>query len=107
VFVYQDAFVVTPIDAKPKSVDDWRALRRVRNVETNGRASVLVDVYDEDWSRIAWVRIDGVAELLTAGLDHRQALAALGRKYAQYRTMPLHDAPVIRVRVEHVAQWQG
>jgi PPOX class probable F420-dependent enzyme len=107
VFVYEHPFVFTPIDAKPKSVDDWRDLRRIRNVETNGRASVLVDVYHENWSRIAWVRIDGVADILTTGDDHRHALNLLAAKYTQYEGMPLGEAPVIRVRIEHVSQWHG
>jgi PPOX class probable F420-dependent enzyme len=99
--------VFTPIDAKPKSVDDWHGLRRVRNIETNGRASVLVDIYSENWSKIAWVRMDGVAEILTTGDDHRHALGLLGAKYKQYEGMPLGEAPVIRIRIEHVSQWQG
>jgi PPOX class probable F420-dependent enzyme len=107
VFVYEDGAVFTPIDAKRKSVDDWHELRRVQNIEANGRASVLVDHYEENWSKCAWVRLDGVAELLTKGDDHRRALALLGKKYRQYERMPLRDAPVIRVRIEHVAQWHG
>jgi PPOX class probable F420-dependent enzyme len=107
VFVYEHPFVFTPIDAKPKSVDDWRDLRRIQNIETNGRASVLVDVYQENWSRIAWVRIDGVADILTTGDDHRHALNLLAAKYTQYEGMPLGEAPVIRVRIEHVSQWHG
>ncbi len=107
VFVYEDPFVFTPIDAKRKSVDDWRELRRIKNVETNGRASVLVDIYHENWSKCAWVRIDGVAEILTKGDDHRHALNLLAAKYKQYEGMPLGDAPVIRINVEHVSQWHG
>src|SRR5204862_6775067 len=45
VFVYEDPFVFTPIDAKRKSVEDWRDLRRIKKIETNGRASVLAEVY--------------------------------------------------------------
>lgn len=107
VFVYEDPFVFTPIDDKRKAVNDWHDLRRVRNVETNGRAAVLVDHYEEDWARCAWVRVDGVAEMLTAGDDYERALALLSRKYPQYERMPLRDAPVIRVRIEHVSQWHG
>ncbi len=107
VFVYEDPFVFTPIDAKRKSVDDWRELRRIKNVETNGRASVLVDIYHENWSKCAWVRIDGVAEILTKGDDHRRALNLLAAKYKQYEGMPLRDAPVIRIHAERVSQWHG
>jgi PPOX class probable F420-dependent enzyme len=107
VFVYEDPFVYTPIDAKPKSVEDWHDLRRIRNIETNGRASVLVDIYSETWSKCAWVRMDGVAEILTEGDDHRHAVGLLAAKYKQYEGMPLDAAPVIRVRIEHVSQWHG
>ena len=106
VFAYDDPFVLTPIDGKRKSVE-WRELRRVKNVEANGRASVLVDHYEEVWSRCAWVRLDGVAEILTSGDDQRHAVALLERKYPQYARMPLYDAPFIRVRVEHVAEWHA
>lgn len=107
VFVYEHPFIYTPIDAKRKSVDDWHDLRRIRNVETNGRASVLVDFYHENWSKCAWVRIDGVADMLTKGDDHRRALNLLAARYRQYEGMPLRDAPVIRIRAEHVSQWHG
>jgi PPOX class probable F420-dependent enzyme len=107
VFVYEHPFVFTPIDAKRKSVEDWHDLRRIQNVETNGRASVLVDVYHENWSKCAWVRVDGVADILTKGDDHRHALNLLAAKYKQYQGMPLGDAPVIRLRIEHVSQWHG
>lgn len=107
VFVFEDMTVYTPIDGKRKSVDDWHDLRRVRNVEANGRASVLVDHYEEVWSRCAWVRLDGVAELLEKGDEHHRAIALLSAKYKQYERMPLRDAPVIRVRVEHASQWHG
>jgi len=99
--------VFTPIDAKRKSVEDWRDLRRIKNIETNGRASILADVYQENWSKCAWVRIDGVADILTKGDDHRHALNLLAGKYKQYEGMPLRDAPVIRVRIEHISQWHG
>jgi PPOX class probable F420-dependent enzyme len=107
VFVYEENVLYTPIDAKRKSVEEWRDLRRIRNIETNGRASVLVDIYTENWSKLAWVRMDGVAEILTEGDDHRHALGLLAAKYKQYEGIPLRDAPVIRLRIEHVAEWQA
>ena len=107
VFVYEENVLYTPIDAKRKSVEDWRDLRRIRNIETNGRASVVVDSYNESWSKLAWVRMDGVAEILTEGDDHRHALGLLAAKYKQYEGIPLRDAPVIRLRIEHVAEWQA
>lgn len=107
VFVYEDPHLYTPIDRKPKRVDDWRRLRRVQNVVTNGRASVVVDVWDEDWSRLRYVLLEGTADLLESGAERDRAIALLEAKYPQYAQMPLGDAPVIRVTVEHRVGWEG
>ncbi len=107
VFVYEDPHLYTPIDRKPKRVDDWRRLRRVQNVVFNGRASVVVDVWDEDWSRLRYVLLEGTADVLESGEERDRAVALLEAKYPQYRSMPLGDAPVIRVTVERRVDWDG
>ena len=107
VFAWQDVYVFTPIDRKPKSVSDWRELRRVRNIEANGRVSVEVDEYSEDWTRLVWVRVDGVAEILTSGASHDLGIQLLEGKYPQYERMPLGDAPIVRITIEHVSEWHG
>jgi len=107
VFVFDEPRLYTPIDRKPKAVRDWRDLRRVRNIETNGRVSVVVDDYDEDWSRLAWVRLDGIAEVLTEGEDRDHAARLLETKYAQYQRTPLAEAPIVRVTVERASEWHG
>ena len=107
VFAWQDVYVFTPIDRKPKSVSDWRELRRVRNIEANGRVSVEVDEYSEDWTRLVWVRVDGVAEILTSGASHDLGVQLLEAKYPQYERMPLGDAPIVRITIEHVSEWHG
>ena len=50
------------IDKKPKR-SDGRALRRLRNIVENPHVAVVVDRYDEDWSRLAWVMLRGRAEI--------------------------------------------
>jgi PPOX class probable F420-dependent enzyme len=107
VFAWQDVYVFTPIDRKPKSVSDWRELRRVRNIEANGRVSVEVDEYHEDWTRLVWVRVDGVAEILTDGPAHDLGIRLLEAKYPQYERMPLADAPIVRITIERVSEWHG
>jgi len=107
VFVYEHPHLYTPIDRKPKRVDDWHRLRRVQNVEFNGRASVVIDVWDEDWSRLRYVLLEGTADVIEAGPERDRAVALLETKYAQYRSMPLGDAPLIRVTVEHRVDWDG
>jgi PPOX class probable F420-dependent enzyme len=57
----------TPIDDKPKRDDDPLALARVRDIETEPRVTVLVDRWDEDWARLAWLRAKGSAQLVLPG----------------------------------------
>ena len=49
------------VDDKPKRS---RRLRRLANIEATGRACLLVDEYDDDWSRLRWVRLDGHGRLV-------------------------------------------
>jgi PPOX class probable F420-dependent enzyme len=107
VFVYEHPRLYTPIDRKPKQVDDWRRLRRVQNVVTNGRASVVIDVWDEDWSKLRYVLLEGTADVLESGAERDGAVAKLEAKYPQYSQLPLGDAPVIRVTVERRVDWEG
>lgn len=107
VFVYEHPHLYTPIDAKPKRTDDWRRLRRVQNVQFNGRASVVVDVWSEEWSELRYTLLEGTADVLESGAERDRAVAMLEAKYPQYRDMPLGDAPVIRVTVERRVDWPG
>jgi hypothetical protein len=50
--------------------------------------SVLVDAYDEDWSRLWWVRIDGRADIVAEGPDLERVRRALAAKYLRYRDRP-------------------
>ncbi len=95
------------IDAKPKRVAA-RDLRRVRNIEENPQVSLVVDRYDEDWSRLAWVIVEGRADLVTDGPVRTRAVDLLLAKYAQYRAMGLdrEQATVIRITPERALAWR-
>jgi PPOX class probable F420-dependent enzyme len=58
----------TPIDDKPKRRDDPFALARVRDISADPRVTVLVDRWNEDWTRLAWLRAEGRATLLEPGM---------------------------------------
>ena len=103
-YVLRGASVYIAIDAKPKRVAPLR-LKRVRNIAENAAVSLVVDRYDEDWSRLGWVRLDGRAELIDQGQEHAAALRLLRRRYVQYGSMLPDDALVIAVRVDRVASW--
>ena len=87
----------TAVDEKPKRT---RALQRLRNVEANPLVEVLVDHYDEDWTRLWWVRLRGTARVV----DDARALELLAAKYPQYAERP-PVGPVIAVTVEERVEW--
>ena len=107
VFVWTSDVLYTPLDRKPKRDDDWHALRRVRNIETNGRVAIVVDHNDEDWSRLAWVMLEGVATILESGDERDAAAALLTEKYSQYQTLLLEGRPVVRVEIERASEWSS
>jgi PPOX class probable F420-dependent enzyme len=95
----------TPLDEKPKRVAG-RELRRVRNIEARHEASLLIDQYDDDWSRLGYVLVHGRADVLMpedAGRGH--ALVLLRERYRQYRTMALETHPVIVIMPDRVVSW--
>jgi PPOX class probable F420-dependent enzyme len=97
-----DTLYVT-IDEKPKRQD--RPLKRLRNILENPQAAVVVDRWDEDWSRLGWVMLRGRAEILYAGPEHDRAQALLVARYPQYREMQLGDLPVIALRIARATGW--
>ena len=91
------------IDEKPKR--SGRPLKRLRNIAENPAVALVVDRYDEDWTRLGWVMLRGRAEILTAGAEHGEAQALLRIRYPQYATMDLSPLPVIAIRVSRVTSW--
>ena len=83
--------LVIAIDEKPKA---GLRLARLRNIERDPRVSLLADRYDEDWTQLAWVRVEGNAEILERGGADPAALAALRDRYPQYRDMDLEPRPL-------------
>jgi PPOX class probable F420-dependent enzyme len=90
----------TAIDEKPKS---GRVLKRLQNILENPKAALLVDHYEDDWSRLGWVRVDGTAELLSETLERDEAIGLLRFRYPQYRAMRL--TLVIALRIARVRFW--
>jgi PPOX class probable F420-dependent enzyme len=97
--------ILTPIDDKPKSTDDKRALARVRDIRERPEVSFLVERWDEDWSRLAWLRLDGHAALLEPGDVGPDAAQRLREKYPQYVTHALESSPMIAIDVERAKSW--
>ena len=76
--------------------------KRLRNLALNPKASLAADHYEDDWDRVAWVRLDGPAEVFTSGREHAEAVRLLRERYPQFDDMVLDGAPVIALRIERV-----
>jgi PPOX class probable F420-dependent enzyme len=92
------------IDDKPKRVSG-AALKRLRNIAENPVAALIVDRYDEDWTRLGWIMLGGRAEILREGKEHQAAQARLRSRYPQLAAMQIAEYPVIAVRIERVTSW--
>ncbi|MDE3133784.1 MAG: TIGR03668 family PPOX class F420-dependent oxidoreductase [Acidobacteriota bacterium] len=93
--------LVSAVDHKPKRT---RALRRLANIEANPRVSVLVDHYEDDWTKLWWARADGHARVCKAA--PAGAAEALAQRYADYRARP-PAGPFIVVEVERLSCWRA
>ena len=85
-FALLDEVVYTAVDAKPKSTLE---LRRLQNIEANRATCMLVDHYDEIWTQLWWVRLDGSARVVGSGPEAERAKNALSAKYPQYETVAI------------------
>ena len=98
-YVFDGDNIYSALDEKPKS-EDVRSLKRVRNIEANPQVSLVVDEYSEDWSKLTYVLIAGVAEILEAGDgpgEHSRAVSLLREKYTQYCSMAIESRPMITI----------
>lgn len=92
--------IVSVVDAKPKRTLE---LQRLANIRAQPRVSLLVDHYDDDWTRLWWVRADGTARVVGRGAEREDAVALLTAKYPQYEEKP-PAGPVLEVTVD---RWRG
>ncbi|MCA1833130.1 MAG: TIGR03668 family PPOX class F420-dependent oxidoreductase [Actinomycetota bacterium] len=103
VFALAEVAVFTPVDDKPKRSRD---LKRLANIRAHPRVSVIAGDYDEDWSKLWWVRADGDATIHEAGPAADEGIALLRAKYPQYARRP-DPGPIIVVEVQRWSAWTG
>ena len=99
-FALDGEVLYSAVDDKPKRS---KRLQRVENIRNRPRVAVIVDHYEEDWTRLWWVRLDGTARVLDTGSELDHALALLRSKYQQYRAQP----PTGAVIAVDVVRWRG
>jgi PPOX class probable F420-dependent enzyme len=92
--------VYSAVDHKRKRSTN---LRRMANIVATGSTSLLVDHFEEDWSSLWWVRLDGTGRLVEDEDEAAVAIEALIAKYPQYQQRP-PDGPIMAIDVQ---QWTG
>jgi PPOX class probable F420-dependent enzyme len=95
--------VRTAVDGKPKRT---ARLARLDDIAADPRVSLLVQHWEDDWSRLWWVRADGQARVSDDPGELAATAAALRGKYPQYATVPV-TGPVIVVTVFRWRWWNG
>lgn len=94
-FAVDDGHVGVPIDSvKPKAAT---RLQRVRNLEADPRATLLVEQWDRhDWSKLWWVRaeLNWVAD---PGAREPTLARLLSVRYPQYREQPFSQVLVLQI----------
>jgi PPOX class probable F420-dependent enzyme len=98
VFALHRHTIYSVVDQKRKRT---AALKRLANVRSNPAVAVLADHYESDWSRLWWVRADGLARVLDQSApESAEALRLLAARYPQQR-------PVGEVLAIDVSRWSG
>jgi PPOX class probable F420-dependent enzyme len=105
-YVFDGTRCYSAVDAKPKRT---RNLRRLSNIAENPQVSLVVDRWDEDWSQLCWVIVEGRADVLTSGPEFSRAIDLLVAKYPQYRALPLDRAAgaVVAITPGRVLAWRS
>ncbi len=95
------------VDEKPKRTRT--GLQRLRNIAVNPWVALIIDDYDDDWERLAYLLVRGSAALVTEAAEYARALAALRRRYPQYRAMPLarETHPLVRITPARCHLWRA
>jgi PPOX class probable F420-dependent enzyme len=98
-FALWEGALWTAVDHKPKRVAEPARVERLRRRPS---ASFLVDRYDDDWSRLAWVELRGRVTIEPLG----PALDALAEKYRQY-VDESPQGPLLRLAPERCGCWRA
>jgi len=82
--------------------------RKVENLRENPRIALTIDLYSDEWSRLAGVMIQGIAALIQRGPRFKQVRARLYEKYPQYpedAAISTSDSVIVEVTPTHVFSW--
>ena len=101
-YAVHEGMVWSAVDHKPKRVPGGE-LARVRWLRRSPSATLTVDRYDDDWSRLAWVQVLGSVTVEPVRDD---VIDALTQRYPAYRSRR-PAGPLLRLEPERVLWWRA
>ena len=102
-FAIDRGTLYTAVDHKPKTS---RGLKRLANIRANPHVTLLADHYEDDWSALWWVRLDGHARVIDSPQEMAAPIGLLAERYDQYRERP-PEGPVIAVTIDGWTGWSA
>jgi PPOX class probable F420-dependent enzyme len=84
-----------------------RPAKRLRNLLNDPRVSILIDVYDEAWANVWWVRLRGRGRVVAFPAESELARRLLREKYPQFANTPSDEGagPIMAVDLDAWAGW--
>lgn len=101
-FTWAGDVIWAAVNGKPRSTPVHRQLAEI---QSESRVTFLVDRWDEDWSRLAWLEARGRARQ-TSHAEGEKVKKALQGKYAHYASFP-PEGPLIRIDVTGWFSWEA
>ena len=115
VFAYDGEHYYIPIDKKTKQKpSEPEKLKRVKNIQTNPNIALLVDEYNEDWTKLYFVMVKGRALLISNKKEEREnellllekAHKLLSEKYHHYQKIGIGEY-VIMIYPYKIMSWKN
>jgi PPOX class probable F420-dependent enzyme len=103
VFAVDGDMLYFAVDSKPKRTSN---LKRLKNIAANPAVAVLADHYDDDWTKLWWVRVDGTARIVTDEADAQRAIELLTQRYRQYEN-ERPGGPVVAIHINRLTGWSA
>jgi PPOX class probable F420-dependent enzyme len=102
-FALDGDIAYSAVDHKPKRTP---RLARLDDIRAHPAVCLVIDHYEDDWSKLWWVRLDGTARVVEDGPAWERGVELLVAKYRQYQDQR-PAGPVIVIAVEHRRSWSA
>jgi PPOX class probable F420-dependent enzyme len=112
VFVFDNDCYFIPIDKKHKRCTPEK-LRRTKNIQQNSNVVLLIDEYNEDWTKLYFIMIQGKASIIGGKKLEQYEMVLLEKahkllyeKYLQYEKIDV-GGYVIMIDPTKVISWKN